>query len=70
MTKFANNDTGAVSIDWIALAAGILLLGIIVVYSIFNNGAASLVSRINATLDGMTTDISVGTAPTQGGLGG
>lgn len=64
MTKFANflsDDAGAVTIDWVALTAGILLLGIMVVYAIFNNGVSPLVSNINSTLSGVTTDINVGT---------
>ena len=38
------------TIDWVALTAGILLLGIMVVYAIFNGGVSSLVSSINDTL--------------------
>ena len=73
MTKFTNflrDDTGAVTIDWVALTAGILLLGIMVVYAIFNNGVASLVSNVNSTLSGITTDITTGAAPTQSGIAG
>ena len=68
MTKFLNDDTGAVTIDWVALTAGILLLGIMVIYAIFNNGVANLVSNINLTLEGVTTGVTVGSAPTQSGL--
>jgi len=64
-TKFLSDDTGAVTIDWVALTAGILLLGIMVIYAIFNNGVASLVSNINSTLTGINTDVSAGPAPTQ-----
>ncbi len=49
-TKFLSDDAGAVTIDWVALTAGILLLGIMVVYAIFNNGVQSLVANINSTL--------------------
>ena len=58
-TKFLSDDAGAVTIDWVALTAGILLLGIIVVYTIFNGGVASLVSNINSTLTGVTTNVSI-----------
>ena len=60
-TKFLSDDAGAVTIDWVALTAGILLLGIMVVYAIFNNGVASLVSNVNSTLSGITTSVDVGT---------
>ena len=60
-TKFLSDDAGAVTIDWVALTAGILLLGIMVVYAIFNNGVSSLVSNVNSTLSGITTSVDVGT---------
>ncbi len=60
-TKFLSDDTGAVTIDWVALTAGILLLGIMVVYAIFNNGVSSLVSNVNSTLEGVTTNVNIGT---------
>ena len=56
-TKFLSDDAGAVTIDWVALTAGILLLGILVVYSIFNNGVSSLVSKINSTLSGVSINV-------------
>ena len=65
-TNFLIDDTGAVTIDWVALTAGILLLGIMVIYAIFNNGVASRISNINSTLEGATSGVTVGTAPSQG----
>ena len=62
-TEFLSDDAGAVTIDWVALTAGILLLGIMVVYAIFNGGVASLVSNVNSTLSGITTNVDVGPAP-------
>ena len=50
---FRSDDIGAVTIDWVALTAGILLLGIMVVYSIFNNGVSTLVSNVNSMLFGV-----------------
>jgi uncharacterized membrane protein YgcG len=49
------DQTGAVTIDWIGLASAIVLLGLVVVYSIYNNSAASLLVRIDDTL----TDIKL-----------
>ena len=59
-TKFLSDDAGAVTIDWVALTAGILLLGIMVVYAICNNGVANLVSNVNSTLSGIAIDVSTG----------
>ena len=69
LTKFLSDDTGAVTIDWVALTAGILLLGIMVVYAIFNNGVAGLVVSINKTLAGVTTDVNLGIAMDCGAVG-
>ena len=62
-TKFLIDDAGAVTIDWVALTAGILLLGIMVVYAIFNGGVSSLVSNVNSTLSGVTTAVNTGVVP-------
>lgn len=50
VTSFLRDDSGAVTIDWVALTAGILLLGIAVVSGIFTGGVSHLTSDINATL--------------------
>ena len=62
-TKFLIDDAGAVTIYWVALTAGILLLGIMVVYAIFNGGVTNLVAEINSTLSGIGTDVDVGDTP-------
>jgi len=70
MTKFAqflSDDAGAVTIDWVALTAGILLLGIMVVYAIFNGGVSTLVGKINDTLGGITVNVSTGAVPNKDG---
>ena len=60
-TMFLSDDAGAVTIDWVALTAGILLLGIMVVYAIFNNGVSSLVSNVNSTLSGVSSSVTLET---------
>lgn len=42
---FADNERGAVSIDWVILTAGILFLGIVVVYSVMGNSAGYLMDE-------------------------
>jgi len=66
MTKFnqfIRDEAGAVTIDWVALTAGILLLGIAVVAAIFDNGVSDLVGDINSSLKSANTTISF-SAPT------
>ncbi len=60
--KFLRDEDGAVTIDWVALTAGILLLGIMVVYAIFNGGVSTLVDSINSEL-GVAVGVDPGTAP-------
>ena len=69
MTNFFNflrNEDGAVTIDWVALTAGILLLAITLVYSIFNNGVGDLASNINSNLAEAGANVDTGDAPSQG----
>ncbi len=69
MTKFYNflrDESGAVTIDWVALTAGTLLLGITLVYAIFNNGVGSLATNINSNLTAAGANVNTGAAPSQG----
>ncbi len=59
-TEFANDDAGAVTIDWLTLSAGILLLGIIVVYAIFNISIDPMVTTYNSSLSGNSTNVVLG----------
>lgn len=61
--KFLRDESGAVTIDWVALTAGILLLGIVLVYAIFNNGVANLGSTINSQLTSAGSLTTLPTAP-------
>ncbi|MFQ5566478.1 MAG: hypothetical protein ACE5EU_08965 [Paracoccaceae bacterium] len=61
---FCGDDTGAVSVDWVALTSAMLLLGIMVVYAIFNVGVSSLTGNINNTLAATRTTVDIGSAPT------
>ena len=64
--KFLNDETGAVTIDWVALSSGILLLGIALIYGIFNTGVSNAAKNINASLDGVAF-ASVGSPPNLNG---
>ncbi len=62
--QFIRDEAGAVTIDWVALTAGILLLGIAVVYAIFRTGVADVVTDINTALSGSVNTTNVGGVPT------
>ena len=59
-TEFFSDDAGAVTIDWITLTAGILLLGILVVYTIYNGGLSNLTPNVNSTLAGAPANVLLG----------
>lgn len=69
LNKFWKDDAGAVTIDWVALTAGILLLGIAVVYGIFNTGVSTLATSINENLSS-AVDVEVGASPNQDSFSG
>lgn len=48
---FLADDAGAVTVDWVALTAGIIVAGIMVVYAVYaGEGMASVLSTIEDTL--------------------
>ncbi|MDH3666950.1 MAG: hypothetical protein OEN23_08465 [Paracoccaceae bacterium] len=62
ISTFLDDTDGAITVDWVALTAGVLLVGIMVVYAIANNGVSDLVSGVNSTLDGQNFAADIGTA--------
>ena len=54
--KFLRDEAGAVTIDWVTLTAGGLLLGVAVVYGIYQGGVLPLSESINSNL-GKPVDI-------------
>ena len=59
--KFLSDDAGAVTIDWVALTAGVLMVGVIVVYAIYNDGVSSLVDNLDDLLTGISVEQNLGT---------
>ena len=45
--RFLDDQSGAATIDLVALSAGALLVGIMVVYAIYNIGVSNLVNVVN-----------------------
>ena len=44
---FAQDERGAVAVDWVTLTGGILILGIVVVYSVLGNSAGYLMDEFD-----------------------
>ncbi len=64
-TEFFGDETGAITIDWIVITSAIALLGIVVLYAIFNGGLSGLVPGFNETLAGEPANVVIGTIEVQ-----
>lgn len=51
LRAFLKDECGAVTVDWVALTAGIMLLGIATVYTVLEEGVTPAVDGINERLD-------------------
>jgi len=41
-----NDERGAVTVDWVTLTAGVLLFGIMVIYTVMNDSAGYLMDEL------------------------
>ncbi|MBY8975248.1 hypothetical protein KHP62_05480 [Rhodobacteraceae bacterium NNCM2] len=60
--RYIENESGAVTIEWVALTAGGLLLGVALVWAIFSKGVDPLASDISANLSSVEV-VTTGDAP-------
>ena len=58
LDNFLIDDCGAVTIDWVALTSAILIMAIMVVYAIYNNGVSSEVDNVNNLMTDLTSEVS------------
>lgn len=58
---FLHEDSGAITTDWVALTAGVLVVGLIAVYSIYGNGVTALVVETNDRAIASLADVDPGT---------
>ena len=49
--KFISNEDGSVTVDRVTLVALLIILGLLVLYAIFNNGVNQTVTTINNVLN-------------------
>jgi hypothetical protein len=73
--RFGSDKSGAVTVDWVALTAAVVVIGIGLVYTIFGtgtDGVGGLVTNLGSQLNtagGNITGVDL-TAPTAGASGG
>ena len=46
LRRFADNESGAVTVDWVALTAGVIVVGLAIVYYIMGDGVEGLADKI------------------------
>ena len=64
---FVDNERGAVSVDWVTLTAGIVVLGMLVVYSVMGNSAGYLMDEFEGMNEQFAASADELAASTQGG---
>ena len=60
--SFANDEAGAVTVDWVVLTAAIVGLGIVVMNSV-GGGITGLATKTNTTLGGYSAGYGTNTTP-------
>lgn len=63
--NFLHSERGAVTVDWVFLTGGILMLGIAVVFGVFNMGVEAMATSINAEMLNAAIEKEIGSAPGQ-----
>ena len=66
MTKFCEflcEDAGAITVDWLPLTFGAMISGLIVLFSIFNNGVGPVVEGSEAVLQSVVSALDPGPSP-------
>ena len=74
LRRFVADKSGAVTVDWVALTAAVVIIGIGIVYAVFDgeDGVSGLVDNLTTELGVASTNIdgavtALGGLPTSGG---
>lgn len=74
LRRFGADDSGAVTVDWVALTAAVVVIGIGLTYAVFgtgSDGVAGLVNNLTKELGDASSNISGAVnSATPPGLGG
>ncbi len=67
LSRYWADETGSAAVDWVALAGGIILLGIMTVYSLFSVGVSDVTLAIEEAM--VAADCRAGIPADTGGVG-
>lgn len=62
LKNFLHDEIGAITIDWVTLTAGLLVVAMAVVFSILSNGWSPVANSINDNLDNAGAELCGGEA--------
>jgi Flp pilus assembly pilin Flp len=70
LRRLRRNESGAVTVDWVALTAGIIVVGLAIVWYIMDEGVDVLAGKIVTGLEQVDPGVTTGAPPTIDGGGG
>jgi hypothetical protein len=72
LRRLRDNESGAVTVDWVALTAGIIVVGLAIVWYIMDEGVDVLAGKIVTGLEQVDPGVTTGSPPVidGGGAGG
>jgi Flp pilus assembly pilin Flp len=70
LRRFAANESGAVTVDWVALTAGIIVVGLAIVWYIMDQGVDVLAGKIVTGLAAIDPGTTTGNPPVIDGAAG
>jgi Flp pilus assembly pilin Flp len=72
LRRLRRNESGAVTVDWVALTAGIIVVGLAIVWYIMDEGVDVLAGKIVTGLEQVDPGVTTGSPPVidGGGAGG
>jgi len=70
LRRFRKDEVGAVTVDWVALTAGIIVVGLAIVWYIMDEGVDVLAGKVVTGLQAVDPGVTTGSPPTVDGAGG
>jgi Flp pilus assembly pilin Flp len=70
LRRFGENESGAVTVDWVALTAGVIVVGLAIVWYIMDQGVDVLAGKIVTGLAQVDPTTTTGNPPVIDGAAG
>lgn len=60
LAEMLADESGAITIDWVSLTAGVLLAGMATIFTIYGNGVGALVAEMSEHVNAFVEDGEAG----------